>query len=228
MVSTRNSIILTLIAIVVISVSGQTVLAHEGHDHGDARSSLKNAAQKTQALRTDIKTEAQQTLERIRSDVQEKNTKLKDQTTKRAEQPKATPQNQAARNEAATACKNRQTQVNMTMDTIVTRNQQRYDKITSIYDKATAYYKKSGRVVENYDALIATIEAQKQTVQLGLSSIKPTDGFNCSTGMPLQAVDDFKFNRQTTVNNIAAYRDSVKALIKAIKSSSKADASNVN
>jgi hypothetical protein len=115
-------------------------------------------------------------------------------------------------------CQQHETQVNNTMDRVVTRSQRHIDRITAVADKAKAFYIKQGNVLGTYDTLVANVETARVAAQAATDALTTTATFSCDSDGPKSEIQDFRNQRLNKIDAVGAYRTAVKALIAGIKS----------
>lgn len=114
-------------------------------------------------------------------------------------------------------CENRQTQINHLMTVMDKRRQNAFDNISHISDAAQTFYTNKGLSVSGYNDLVAAVNAAKTAAQTAMQTQQAVPDFNCDGDHPRADVADFKEKRADSIDAMKAYRDAVKALIKAIK-----------
>ncbi|OGL21791.1 hypothetical protein A2707_00345 [Candidatus Saccharibacteria bacterium RIFCSPHIGHO2_01_FULL_45_15] len=121
--------------------------------------------------------------------------------------------------DALTKCLNYEKQLRITMQSIADRQQQRFDKISTVYDKVASFYVQSGRIVENYKDIAKLLTQQRAAAQATITLLGQSQEFACTAAAPHQRLADFRTQQATAVVQLTVYRDSLKELIKAIQSS---------
>lgn len=117
------------------------------------------------------------------------------------------------------ACENRQASINNRTARISDRGTKHLALFTSIAERAEAFYAKKGKVLANYDALVAEVEAKKAAAQTAVDTIATSKAtFTCEGNDPKLAVADFKANLTLRNTALKEYRTAVKNLIVGIKS----------
>jgi peptidoglycan hydrolase CwlO-like protein len=77
----------------------------------------------------------------------------------------------------------------------------------------------TGKVVTNYDALVADIAAKKTQVQTDLAAAQSdVSGFSCTGDNPKGQITQYRTDMQLVKKDLQAYRTSIKNLIVAVKS----------
>ena len=95
-----------------------------------------------------------------------------------------------------------------------------FDKIA---ERAEQYYTAkvvpSGKIVANYDALVAEIASKKQTVQTDLDkATADATAFSCTGNDPKGQLTQFRTDMQQVKKDLKEYRTAIKNLIVAIRS----------
>ena len=77
----------------------------------------------------------------------------------------------------------------------------------------------SGKIVANYDTLVADIQTKKTTVQTALTATQTNStGFSCDGNDPKGLLTQFRTDMQTVRKALQDYRTSIKNLIVAVRS----------
>ena len=118
-------------------------------------------------------------------------------------------------------CETRQTIVNKSMGDVVTRSQSHFDRITDVYNKATKFYSEKGLTVSNYAALVAKVEAAKTAASTADTNLAAAPKLSCGSDGPKADMQAFRNKRLDKVEALGAYRDAVKALVKAVRDAAK-------
>ncbi len=74
----------------------------------------------------------------------------------------------------------------------------------------------TGKVVTNYDALVADINTKKTAVDEALKNVPDTEDFDCSSDDPKGLLTEFRTDMQAVKTALHEYRTSIKNLIKAV------------
>jgi hypothetical protein len=117
------------------------------------------------------------------------------------------------------ACQNRERNVNSIMARIFDRGQKQLDLFTKIAERTEKFYKDSGKILANYDALVADVNAKQTAAQTAVKNIE-TNGntFSCEGADPKGVVTAFKANLKNEIEALKAFKTSVKNLIVGVKS----------
>jgi hypothetical protein len=97
------------------------------------------------------------------------------------------------------------------------------DKFTAVSDRVQKYYTEkvvpSGKIVENYDALVSDIETKKIAAIAALENAKANSAeFTCDSDNPKGQLSDFREDMQAFKSALHEYRTSIKNLIVAVRS----------
>ena len=125
-------------------------------------------------------------------------------------------------------CESRQTIVNKSMGEVVSRSQSHFDRITEVYNKATKFYADKSLTVSNYAALVAKVEAAKTAASTADKSLAAAPKLSCDSDGPKADMQAFRNKRLDKVEALGAYRDAVKALVKAVREAAKTVESTVD
>jgi len=119
------------------------------------------------------------------------------------------------------ACDTRKNAVTTIEKRVANRGQARLDAITKIATKVENYVQTNNLTVTNYDSLVATVDAKKAAAQAALDTTKndpgAVTGVTCQNGDGKVKVEAFKKDMKSQQEALTAYRQSVKALITAVK-----------
>ncbi len=102
------------------------------------------------------------------------------------------------------------------------RAERQLTNFTSKMERVDNFYNEKmvpeGKTIENYNELIADIEAKKQAVNEATDSAKTTaSSFDCSTDDPKGQLTNYRIDMQNAVTALKEYRTSIKNLIVAIR-----------
>jgi len=90
---------------------------------------------------------------------------------------------------------------------------------TKISDRVQAFYLKKGKILDNYDVLVAEVNTTKATAESAVADVKSTSvTFTCDGADPKGAIDAFKTKVQAQRAALKAYKTAVKNLIVGVKS----------
>lgn len=109
------------------------------------------------------------------------------------------------------------------IDNRVTRISERVTKHLALFDniaqRAQTFYVNKGNALENYDALVADMEAKKAAAKTAAATLESQRGsFDCEGDNPKAAIAAYKDTLKDTIEVLKEYRTSIKNLIVGIKS----------
>lgn len=117
------------------------------------------------------------------------------------------------------ACQNREKAINNIMSRIANRGQKQLDLFTTIATRVESFYADKGKTLNNYDALVADVNAKKAAAQTEVDAVKASSvTFECDGTDPKGAVASFKDNLKAEISALKDYRTAVKNLIVGVKS----------
>lgn len=117
------------------------------------------------------------------------------------------------------ACQNREHAITNIMARIADRGQRQIDLFSKIADRTEAFYTNKGKVLSNYDALVADVAAKKASAQAAVDATKATGvTFKCDGTDPKGMAASFKEQLKAQNAALKAYKTSVKNLIVGVKS----------
>jgi hypothetical protein len=107
--------------------------------------------------------------------------------------------------------------------TLMSRNgenaQKHFNQITTISERVQKFYTEKGKVLANYDDLVADVNAKKTLAQAAVDSLKSSSAsFDCSAENPKGTLDAFKVDLRSKTVALIDYRTAVKNLIVGVKS----------
>ncbi len=116
-------------------------------------------------------------------------------------------------------CQKREKNINNVMSRIADRGQKQLDLFSSIATKTETFYLNKGKVLSNYDALLADVMAKKEAAQATVDTVKSTGvTFKCDGTDPKGAVSSFKESLKSEIAALKEYKTSVKNFIVGVKS----------
>lgn len=116
------------------------------------------------------------------------------------------------------ACENRKTKISATMTRSITRAERQLALFSTIADRVKAFYVDKGYSVDNYDDLVAAVDAAKADAQANLETLKGLSDFECDAEDPKGDIEAFKLALRSINQDLKDYRTSVKNLIVGVKS----------
>lgn len=125
-------------------------------------------------------------------------------------------------------CKQRETKINNIILRIADRGQKQLELFTTISTKVQNFATDKSRQPENYDDLVAAVDAKKLEAEKTLTTIKEsTVTFSCDSTDPKGAVAGFKESLKAEIAALKAYKTAVKNLIVGVKSANKSASPSV-
>jgi len=116
-------------------------------------------------------------------------------------------------------CQLREKTVGNIMARMSDRGVKQLDVFTKIADRTEAFYVKSGKVLSNYDALVADMATKKADAQTAVDAVKNTSTtFKCDSTDPKGVASSFKTSLEAQNQALKAYKTAVKNLIVGVKS----------
>jgi len=116
-------------------------------------------------------------------------------------------------------CEDRATGINKRFNTFDTMAAQHLEKINAAYTKLQAFQTKNKLTVSNYDALVATADAQKANAVAAVATLKSVSGVvDCTSTDPAASVATVKTAVRNAHDTLQAYRQSVRAILTALMS----------
>ncbi len=119
-------------------------------------------------------------------------------------------------------CESREGTVNKAITNVGERSQNHFDRITKIYDLSLTFYTEKGLSIGNYDELVASVISTKAIAETALTELKSTPQLSCDSDGPKADLQEFRNRRLDKVEAFSAYRDAVKAFVKAVKAAAEA------
>ena len=174
------------------------VLAHEGHDHSDDGS--------TTSSHSDSDDEADSSHSSLRSQIEAHKAERKAKGHARLEAAKLR------------SCEARKKQINTVMKRGSTRAENHMKVFDTITTRVKNFYEKKGKVLSNYDELVAAVDAAKAKATGDIATLKTLEGIDCNSDDPKGSVDDYKTALAAVREDLKAYRTAVKNLIVGVKS----------
>jgi hypothetical protein len=127
---------------------------------------------------------------------------------------------QAKRAEAKLkVCQNHEKAITNKMTHIADRGQKQLDLFTTIATRTETFYTNKGKILSNYDALVADVNAKQAAAQTAVDTIKSeSTGFTCDGSDPKGLASSFKSSLKLEITALKHYRTSVRNLIVGVKS----------
>ncbi|MBC7868640.1 hypothetical protein H7X69_00465 [Candidatus Saccharibacteria bacterium] len=206
---------IAVMAAVTFAVSTQPVSAR------DDQTTTEVKKEQTQQTMTAEKREALRIKEAEVTEQRRLETEVKIESETR--QTTATDKREAARTKLADVklkvCQKREKKIDNIMARMSDRGVKHLAVFTKIAERTEAFYVKSGKVLSNYDVLVAEVAAKKADAQAAIAATQSTTvTFKCDGTDPKGAVGSFKTNLTAQHEALKAYRTAVKNLIVGVKS----------
>jgi len=116
-------------------------------------------------------------------------------------------------------CTTRKNTIDNILKRISDRGNRHITLISNVATKTEAFYVKSGKSIDNYDSLVATVNAGKTTAQAAVEQVKSdSTSFSCDSTDPVGTLQSYKTDVATQVTALQNYKASVKALVDGVKS----------
>ena len=117
------------------------------------------------------------------------------------------------------ACQRNEARIDATMLRITTRGDRQLDVFTKIADRTEAFYVKRGKILSNYDALVADVNTKKAAALEAVAQIKASStAFKCDGTNAKNEGAAFKTALKSEHAALKAYKTAVKNLIVGVKS----------
>lgn len=197
---TKAALLVLAIGVATIGFGGMTYAQSETVDRATERAEAANrAAERATEKRHAAQEKAEQAKARAQAKVSEAKERLEGKKLK--------------------ACEAREKRIDATMEQMTKRGQAHIAVFTKISDRVQAFYTDKGRTVENYDALVADVQAKKLAAEQAVSGAQSVgEVFSCASDNPKIASAEFRDAHKAQVAALKEYRNSVKNLIVAVKS----------
>jgi len=114
-------------------------------------------------------------------------------------------------------CERRESSVNKVITNVSERSQNHFDRIAKIYDLTVAFYDEKDLSISNYDELVANVATTKAAAETALRELKDAPELSCDSDGPKADIQAFRNKRLDKVEAFSAYRDAVKAFVKAVR-----------
>ena len=127
------------------------------------------------------------------------------------------------------ACQNREKAINNIMARIADRGQKQLNLFTNIATRTETFYINKGKVLSNYDTLVADVNAKRAAAQTRINTIKSDAvSFKCDGTDPKGAAASFKTDLKAEITALKNYKTAVKNLIVGVKSVQGTTSSSTN
>lgn len=116
-------------------------------------------------------------------------------------------------------CQKREKTIGNIMSRMGDRGVKQLDVFTKIANRTEAFYVKSGKVLDNYGALVAEVNATEAKAQVTVTAAQSaTVTFKCDGTNPKGVASSFKASLEAQNQALKAYKTAVKNLIVGVKS----------
>lgn len=117
------------------------------------------------------------------------------------------------------ACQNREKAINNIMARFADRGSKQLDVFNKIAQRTETFYSDKGKILSNYDALVADVNAKKAAAQTAVDGVKSNSvSFKCDGTDPRGAATSFKDSLKGEIAALKAYKTAIKNLIVGVKS----------
>lgn len=118
------------------------------------------------------------------------------------------------------ACQNRERTITNTMARMSDRSTKQLELFTTISERAQTYYRDNNLSIDTYDALMNKVNTQRLLAEDAVAATQEASfGFDCESMNPKEMTMSFKQQLQTQNTLLQKYRQAIKDLIVAIRSS---------
>ncbi|HXY17801.1 MAG TPA: hypothetical protein VEH48_00030 [Candidatus Nitrosopolaris sp.] len=116
-------------------------------------------------------------------------------------------------------CTDRVNVIDSILKRVADRGNRHLTLISDVATKVETFYSKSGKTLDNYDSLVATVNSDKTAAQAAVSQVQSdSTSFNCSGSDPVGNLQTFKADVQAEITALQNYKAAVQALIAGVKS----------
>lgn len=204
---------LTLAVASVLGSSASTLARDGGDDSVDQSNSTTTSSQtstdgrRSHMIDDDKRAEFRQ---RAESEIEQKRSEMGEKKAKNAEERK-------------NRCESHKDGLTNKFSRIVTNAKKHQARIDKFLDKATAYKDSSNLAPENWDTLLASAQAAKETSTASIADLEAiTPTIDCNSDSVASDVATFKAAAQKVRDDLKAYKTSVKALLKSLRDAKQA------
>lgn len=196
---------LVLVVAAVVGTTATTFAQNGADDNDPSNTSGSGTSQETETehklspeRRSEFRQRANDEIEKKRSEMSEKKAKNTEERKNRCESHKQGLSNKFSR--------------------IVSNAKKHQTRIDKFLDKATAYKDSSGLDPANWDTLLASAQAAKETSTASIADLEAiTPTIDCNSESVASDVATFKAAASKVRDDLKAYKTSVKALLKALQ-----------
>ena len=116
-------------------------------------------------------------------------------------------------------CQEHEDRIDGFMDAIAERGQKKIDLFSTITDRTKTFYLSKGKVLSNYDELVAAVDAKKAAAQAAVDVvISSSVTFDCEGDDPKGTASEFKTKVKAMNDALKEFKTAVKNLIVGVKS----------
>jgi hypothetical protein len=207
--------IITLTAAVTLSLAGSAAAQHGVDDSTSSSSEVHNSSV------TQVATETETTS--TTSDDSGASNPTRQEAEQKVAELKANHKEQTA-DHRKNVCEAHKQGLTTKFTNIVNNSQKIQDRITGVLDKTVKYKTDNNLSPANFDSLLATAMTAQQTLADSITALKAvTPSLDCNNVSVATDVATFKTAAKTTRDNLKAYRTAVKAVVKSVLDTKKAD-----
>lgn len=202
-------------AALLLLVTPSIASAHDGIDDGHDEDSVTTSTspsprpttetKKVNRLETELRGKLQEKAKEREAVKEQENEQEKEKLHERLEADKKK------------VCEKHVGTITRVMTAMNSRRQNAFDRITKVSEAVQAFYVKKELSVANYDDLVAQVNAAKSVAQAATTAQTTIPSVNCDGDHPRADIADFKEKRSASIDAMKAYRDAVKALVKAVR-----------
>lgn len=126
-------------------------------------------------------------------------------------------------------CQTRETNIKNILSRITDRNNKRIDTFNKIYLRVKDFYVSKGKILSNYDELVASVDAKKIAADSAAQTLSGSStNFACDSDNPKEQASTFKTYNQNFNNAMKEYKTAIKDLIVGVKSVQDTTTSDTN
>lgn len=212
--------LLALILPFFVLAIGVPVFADEDLSSSDSTQSesAKEAAKKT---REAAKKEAEQKREDAKqaAEVKREAAKQAAEVKREAAKQELETKKEKLKEDKLKICEERKDNISGAMSSAASRGQEKITLFGQIADRTQSFYTSKGKVLSNYDELVAVVGSQKAAALAAVDNVKAgSDDFVCDGDNPKGVANLFKADLEVMNEALKSYRTAVKDLIVGVKS----------
>lgn len=207
------------------------VLAEDDGSNTDS-SQIEAAKKEAEAKREAAKQAAEKKREAAKQEAEKKREAVKQaaETKREAVKQEIEKQREAAKNaleqkkeklkeDKLKICQEREDHISSSMTGAASRGQEKITLFTKIAERTEAFYASKGKVLSNYDDLVAAVTSEKAAAQSAVDTVSAgSDDFKCDSDNPKATANLFKVDVKAMNEALKNYRTAVKNLIVGVKS----------